>query len=265
MIALAICAVIIVAVYFYDNPEISAETTLFEPVVDERPFDENNYPAHQVIRTLQSVDINSYFRFIDSITEIRPELRGLDMPGDRIVALSNTWIIDSLASSAIPGHQGLVIPAGSRINIPDTATAKWINLTLRKNQLIIDLRRSMCFINSGSDTILKASVLPAKNGFNPQGLEVDSIRAIVTVLHRATRYGHAEQKSLKLPCLEIHTTKGPIFLMGSAPDGWKHEAGNFFHLSPADIWMVYHLAPPGTPVLIISDPEGIAIRTGIRR
>lgn len=261
--AAILVSVIVMAIRFYRNPDLQAGTTHEKVHIDERPYDENNYPVHQVVRTPKPVELFAYFRFMDSLTGIRQELRGLDMPGDRIIALANTWIIDSLAAAAVRGHVGVVIPSGARINIPDTVTAKWINTTIRKNKIIIDLGESRCYVTSGTDTIFKASIIQPPEGLDPQGIQGDTILASVIALHRATHFGQQELEYAKLPCLETHTAEGPVFLIGSAPKGWNHTARNFIHVSPADVWMIYHLAPPGTTVKLIKELE--KDRQAIRR
>ena len=220
-------------------------------VIGFPPLDENNYPESQRVYVPMDVTSGAYFRFLDSLAFSREEFRGLNMPGDRLIVLANTWILDSLTNEGPDASEDhIIIPARSRLNIPDRATALSLMQTMRQSILQLDTARQLMTIRYGTDTLFCTSAY-LERAIPPEAIVPINTNGMVTVSHRRTRFPGPPQAIR--PCLEIGigmSDQRSGFLIGSAPETGKDIPINLIHVAPADIWIIHYLAPPGTPFRI---------------
>lgn len=214
------------------------------------PFDENNYPDSQILSIARPITRIEYHPWIDSLSNQSAELHRYNLPPERLIVLSNTWLLESLASGnpALKGYaQETVIEKNSLINIPDRITAHSLFTTLRKSFLEINLRDSVIYLKSDSDTLFRTRFTLTDNSIIHH---FKSRTGYVQSVHRRTCFPECRNQQL-LPCLELFIgDESPHLLVGCPGNLAQSEITNLLSVKASDIWMLYYLAPPGAAVHI---------------
>ena len=213
------------------------------------PPHETGYPTGQIITVSEPVRLSGYFRFLDSISARQSHFRHHNLPGERLIVLANSRLLADRIRLASAHPDSVILPSGSRLNIPDSMTSLSFRNTLRTSVFWLDCARSSAIVTSGSDTLFCASFQMTDSMGRWDTSE--SMNGVVLRAHRKTCNYPCERGGHQ-PALEISLEKIPVPLIISSEDfrqsEFTRDGFNFIWFSREDIWVLYYLLPPGTPV-----------------
>lgn len=252
LIPLLLVAAIAVFISMKANRSVSEDAGAEKPmetVLSSSPFDEASYPAARVVAVEAPVRISRYFEFLDSLATTESHLMHHNLPGDRLIVLANSHLLEKRMQLASANADAVFLPSGSLLNMPDSLTALSLSKTLRSSVLVLDCMSSEAFVLTGMDTLF-CTVFHMADSMGRWDTS-DSMKGMVLRAHRKACLFPCEE-DIHLPALEIKFERIPVPLIlaaaGRAEQDLYPDAFNFIWFPPEDMWMLYYLLPPGTPV-----------------
>lgn len=246
LIFLLALAAVIIMIKMNSTPRTEASEL---PAVSAGPPDERGYPLGRVITVNHPVRLSGYYDFLDSLSARHSHFRYHSLPGERLILMANSRLLDERIRLADAHPDSVILPAGSQLNIPDSLTALSFHNTLRTSVLWLNCSNSQAYVTSGLDTLFCAEfqMTDSMGRWDTS----DSMNGVILRAHRRTcRYPCLH--SIHQPALEISLEKIPVPLIITSDDNrdsaFTDDGFNFIWFATSDIWVLYYLLPPGTPV-----------------